>query len=97
MTKSQQNRKINQIINRTILLMVVGFVLLTWGFLKYFFTSPTIGYSNRIHEFVIENGTIQIILGIGVIIGGILTYRQRYKIINDKKNNKKIKNWLKYK
>lgn len=62
---------------RIIVLFALGLILFAWGLIK--FLSPGIGYSNRIHQFYINNGTLQVLLGIGFILGSYIQFRSLRK------------------
>lgn len=81
-----------------IILLSFGLILTFIGLLMLLFEKPSIynliggRYPNQL---VVENGLLELITGLGFILGSILTFRSKNKKMQKHKWEKRD-NWLKY-
>ena len=92
--KESNYLKRNKRIRLTFIFLITGSLFLVWAIDRLFFSEPSVFMNNYRYQITVSNGTIQLIIGIGFIIGGIIQFRIRNDIVKQKKE--KRKNWLKH-
>jgi hypothetical protein len=79
------------------LIFVIGLILIVDGVYCFIFKEPIIHImENGRYPFqgIVSNGSFQLILGLGFMVGGIIKFRNRHKI-EPKPKWKKRENWTK--
>jgi hypothetical protein len=76
-------------LTKSIFVLIIGIILLTIGFTFFFKKEPQIAINLRFLQLVIVNGSLEIILGLGFIIGGIYTFINRTKLTKDETSRRK--------
>ena len=71
------------------IILILGIVLLVIGILRYVFTVPDTGINLITQLPTVINGTIEIVLGTGLLIGWYLTLRNKQKLIDSEINLRK--------
>jgi hypothetical protein len=85
----------NKRIRLSIVLLISGSLFLVWGIDIMFFDEPSVFFDNYRYQIIVSNGTLQLIIGIGFLIGGIIHFRTR-NVIEKPKTKEKRQNWLKH-
>jgi len=93
-----------KLIKRLLLGLIAGIALLTYGMFRIIFIEPIMGINLKTQMPAVTNGSLPIVLGMGLIIGCYISIRNRKKIIDDEFNNlnskmkrkKSSKQWLKH-
>jgi hypothetical protein len=82
----------------TLLFLAIGLTLTILGVNMMLFEKPsiyTMTTGRYPYQMIVANGTIELIVGLGFILGGIIRWRNRNKI-EQKHKLKKRENWLKH-
>ena len=85
----------NKRIRLSIILFITGSIFFVFGIDRLLFGEPSVFMDNYRYQIIVSNGTIQLIMGIGFMIGGVIHFRKR----NEKERpriKEKRQNWLKH-
>jgi hypothetical protein len=61
---------------------IIGVILLLDGINSMFLSKPIVFYSNKYFQHQIGNGTLSLVLGLGVLVGFLLKLRDYRRNIN---------------
>jgi len=77
------------------ILLLIGLLITLVGLDLLLFKEPSVYIGSYRNLLTVSNGTIELIVGFGFIIGGVIKYFHRNeKEVNE--SQKKRKNWLKH-